>query len=91
MDTPILALSNPRTSSTDLVGAKAAKLAVAAAAGLPTLRGFVLITQWMPSHLQVLHDGWCELRHSGADSTTLADASVVNELQRRANDAPTED
>jgi acetyl-CoA synthetase len=25
------------------------------------------------------------------DTTTLADANVVNELQRRAQDAPTED
>ena len=43
---PVVTLSDPRATDASLVGAKAANLALARAAGLPTLPAAVLTTAW---------------------------------------------
>jgi phosphohistidine swiveling domain-containing protein len=61
----VVELTEPAAIDPDLAGAKAANLARANAAGLPTLPGFVLTTAWLPSDRAVLRAAWRDVSNGG--------------------------
>jgi rifampicin phosphotransferase len=61
----VVELIDTAATDAELAGAKAANLARARAAGLPTLPGFVLTTAWLPSDRAVLRDAWQRLSDGG--------------------------
>lgn len=88
-DPSVLALTDPRASDARLTGAKAANLALAAAAGLPVLPGFVVTTAsfdpaaagWpgapFPQALgRVLREAWRDLAGDGVALVVRSSSTV---------------
>ena len=77
-------LSDERARAADLAGAKAAALAVAAAAELPVLPGFVLTTAYdpaQPSHRDELRRAWAQLSHAGELSVVVRSSSTIEDSE----------
>ncbi len=78
----VLWLDDARAQAPGRSGAKGAALAVAWAAGLPVLPGFVVSTGFDfndPGHLADLREAWCSLSHAGEVSLVVRSSSTVED------------
>ncbi|HEU4840828.1 MAG TPA: PEP/pyruvate-binding domain-containing protein, partial [Ilumatobacteraceae bacterium] len=72
----VIPLSDPRATDAALVGAKAANLALAGAAGLPTLPGAVLTTAWTARHTDEALHAWRAVSADGAQPVVVRSSST---------------
>ncbi|MGH9223832.1 MAG: PEP/pyruvate-binding domain-containing protein [Acidimicrobiales bacterium] len=73
-------LDDPRARSPELAGAKAAALAVAASAGLPTLPGVVATTAFDPAgDLTELRTAWASISHGGELPLVVRSSSTIED------------
>jgi pyruvate,water dikinase len=73
---PVVELDDPRAADPALVGAKAANLARARAAGLPALSGVVLTTSWSPAEAAAAGAAWRRLSDAGASRVVVRSSST---------------
>jgi len=84
MPAAVVWLSDERARAADVAGAKAAALAVAVAAELPVLPGFVLSTAYdaaQPVHRQELRRAWTKLSHAGELSVVVRSSSTIEDSE----------
>lgn len=73
---PLVSLDDVAAADPALAGAKAANLARARAAGLPTVPGVVLTTAWSPADRGVLRAAWVAASRSGAFPVAVRSSST---------------